>query len=178
MTAKGRWMMNKQETMEKGKDLFCQVWYRKWELLHRGWDLLLKGIVAFAFLSSILMLGISAWDSITAPENGTAVEDYEEPDALIWKSIVGLNQKTGNVVYIGMTISKEKAIKLAQENANNFNHQVAEKRADFEAGITAKIPKAFRTPVDVYWCPKENALFIVPRGMKVDAEYEKIQLDE
>ena len=176
MTAKGRWMM--KETIEKGRDILNQVWYRKWELAEYGWKFLLKGIFAFAILSSILMLGISAWDNITAPENGTAVEAYEDPDSLIWKSIVGLNQKTGNVVYIGMTISREKAIKLAKDNANNFNHQVAEKRADFEAGITAKIPKAFRTPVDVYWCPKESSLFIVPRGMKVDAEYEKIQLDE
>lgn len=167
-----------KETIEKGRDILNQVWYRKWELAEHGWKFLLKGIFAFAILSSIVMLGISAWDRITAPENGTAVEAYEEPDALIWKSIVGLNKETGSVVYIGITISKEQAIQMAKDNGNNFNHQVAEKRADFEAGITAKVPKAFEKPVDIYWAPKEKALFIVPRGMKVDAEYEKIQLDE
>lgn len=169
---------NKMSKAEQGKKMVTEVWYRKWEVFSEIAKMLLKSMTGVAFLIGFLMIGISTWDAITEPEGANTTEIWEEPDALIWKSIVEADKEKGNAVYIGITISKEMAVEMAKDNAQHFNKRVAEQRADFEAGITAKIPTTFENAVDVYWCPKEKALFIVPRGMIVDAEYEKIHLDE
>ena len=170
--------MKREELITNGKDTFMKVWLRKWEFLDKGIKSFIKGVIAISVLTYMAMFGISAFDHVSSPENGEAIEIYENPDQYIWRSIVELDVENGNVIYIGQTISKEKAIQMARDNANAFNHLVSEKYADLKAGITNDVPKNFKNYVDVYWAPYEEAVFIVPRGMKVDAGYEKIQLDK
>lgn len=170
--------MKKEELITNGKDTFMKVWLRKWEFLDKGIKSCIKVVIAISVLTYMAMFGISAFDHVASPENGEAIEIYENPNEYIWRSIVELDEENGNVVYIGQTISKEKAIQMARDNANAFNHLVSEKYANVAEGISHDVPKNFKNYVEVYWAPYEEAIFIVSRGTKVDAGYEKIQLDK
>ena len=167
-----------------GENLLKIVWHEKWNFLYK----LLKSITAIGVILSIGLIGVMIvvdWkDTKTIGSSSVSAHQIwtrKSLDDAVYDAMINLNPEKGRIVWLGSTISREKALNVIIRQANRFNSLVDAQYEDYNAGFTVDINPVFRQKVDVYYVKDTDntyGIFIVPRGTQIHddsgVKYEKI----
>lgn len=167
-----------------GDNLIKIAWYEKWNLLYKlGRAIMTIGvIICVGFVG--LMIVVDWKDTKTIGSSSISAHQIwtrKSLDDKVYEAMINLNPEKGAIIWLGSTISREKALNVIVRQANRFNSLVDEKHQDYNAGFTVDINPAFRNAVDVYYVKDTDntyGIFIVTSGTKIHddsgVKYEKI----
>lgn len=112
-----------------------------------------------------------------------SVQIWDKPN-IYYMAMSNWDSKSDNLVPLGVTLTKEKAIRDARHEAEKYNEAVkTEKKAKQENKKTAKLLTKLDYPVSIYYHVKSDGsryIAVVREGypLKDDGIYEEIKLNK